>query len=127
MKNATKGLLILAVLAVIAALWVAVFTQVSAYFAVERLEIEGLPHTVERGQQIQLEAVGYYEDGSTVPPEVMGLLGLRWVAHPDIYKSDIDRDGLLTVTSESDCNVQVYSELLKLYSRPVTVRVAPVE
>ncbi len=127
MKNKTKGLLILAVFAVIVALWVAVFTQVNAYFAVERLEITGLPYTVEYGQQIQLEAVGYYEDGSVVPPEVMGLLGLRWVSYPDMFKSEIDRNGLLTITSESDCNVQVYSELLDLASYPVTVRVVPTE
>ena len=124
MKNRTKGLLILSLFAVLAVLWVITLTQIHAYFDVERLEITGLPDTGEYGQQIQLTAVGYYADGRTVPPEVMQLLGLRWVSFPEIHKSDIDRDGLLTVTSEYDCNVQVYSRWLDVSSRPVTVRVS---
>lgn len=127
MKNKTKMIVILSIFFVLVVAFAITWSQARARFAVERLEIEGLPYTVECGQQIQLEAVGYYEDGSVVPPEVMDLLGLRWTAHPDIFKSEIDQDGLLTVTSEHDCNVQVYSKWLGLTSRPVTVRVTPAE
>ena len=127
MKVKAKMIVILSVFFVLILAFAVTWAQARAHFDVDRLEITGLPDYVERGQQIRLEAVGYYEDGSVVPPEVMGLLKLRWVAHPDIYKSEIDQNGLLTVTSEYDCNVQVYSERLKLSSRPVTVRVASAE
>ena len=93
--------------------------------AVEELVIVGLPETVEYGQQIQLTAVGYDKDGNVVPPEVMAQLELHWLTSPELFKSEIDQNGLLTITSEADCNVQVGSRVLDLYSRHYTVRVVP--
>lgn len=127
MKNKFKMIVILSVFAVLFVLLAITGAQARAHLDVKRLEITGLPDRVECGQQFQLTAIGYYEDGSVVPPEIMQLLGLRWIAHPDIYKSEIDQNGLLTVTSEYCCNVQVYSELLDLASRPITVAVAPTD